>query len=265
MNQKNLDYLKDQLKYHGFGEGLNNKLTEQISKQAPQFQIATINEYGKDKVAYTLDFKKGNNSDMYFFNKYTAIMKGDAEKEKSQTFFLNKGSGVTAKEAYNLLEGRAVNKDLVNAEGQKYNAWLQLDFNQQDKGGNYKFNLIHKAYGYDLEKELMKHPIKELSDPASKEKLLQSLERGNKHQVTVMNGDKEEKISLEANPRYKSLNMYDVDGKKIFQENKNPDQSTTASVAAEPQKKTSRENLKPDSGEMIERQPKAGKSKGMKI
>ena len=59
--------------------------------------------------------------------------------------------------------------------------------------------------------------------------------------------------------------MYDVDGKKIFQENKKPDQSTTASVAAEPQKKTSRENLKPDSGEMIERQPKAGKSKGMKI
>lgn len=264
MNEKNLEYLKDQLKYHGFGEGLNNKLTEQISKQPPQFQISTINEYGRDKVAYTLDFKKGENSDMYFFNKYTAIMKGDAEKEKTQTFFINKGGGVTAKEAYNLLEGRAVNKNLVNAEGQKYNAWLQLDFNQQDKSGNYKFNLIHKAYGFDLEKELMKHPIKELSDPAAKEKLLQSLERGNKHQVTVMNGGKEEKISLEANPRYKSLNMYDADGKKIFQENKKPDQSTTASMA-EPQKKTSRESLKPDSGEMIERQPKAGKSKGMKI
>jgi hypothetical protein len=242
MNAKNLDYLKDQLKYHGFGEGLNNKLTEQISKQAPQFQIATINEYGKDKVAYTLDFKKGENSDMYFFNKYTAIMKGDAEKEKSQTFFINKGGGVTAKEAYNLLEGRAVNKDLVNAEGQKYNAWLQLDFNQHDKSGNYKFNLIHKAYGYDLEKELMKHPMKELSDPASKEKLLQSLERGNKHQVTIIIGDKEEKVFLEANPRYKSFNMYDVDGKKIFPENKKSYQSTTSSVLVEPRKNSPRKN-----------------------
>ena len=42
MNQKNVEYLKDQLKYHGFGEGLNNKLTEQIIGAA----IAVHHEIG---------------------------------------------------------------------------------------------------------------------------------------------------------------------------------------------------------------------------
>ena len=39
MNQKNLDYLKEGLKYLGFGEGLNEKLTENVSQQKDQFQL----------------------------------------------------------------------------------------------------------------------------------------------------------------------------------------------------------------------------------
>ena len=72
MNQKNFDYLKDGLKYLGFGEGLNNKLAEELASGKPEFQINTVNEYGRDKVNYKLDFRKSDQSDMYFFNKYTA-------------------------------------------------------------------------------------------------------------------------------------------------------------------------------------------------
>ena len=50
MNQKNFDYLKDGLKYLGFGEGLNNKLAEELASGKPEFQINTVNEYGRDKV-----------------------------------------------------------------------------------------------------------------------------------------------------------------------------------------------------------------------
>ena len=32
MNQKNLDYLKDQVKFTGFGEGLENELKEKMQK-----------------------------------------------------------------------------------------------------------------------------------------------------------------------------------------------------------------------------------------
>lgn len=217
MNQKNLDYLKEGLKYLGFGEGLNEKLTENIKQQKEQFQLKTVNEYGPDKVNYVLDFKKGDQSDMYFFNKYTATFKANENsEEKSQSFFPKKNSGITAKEAYNLLNGRAVNKDLTNQEGQPYNAWLHLDWSQKDNHGNHKFKTIHQAYGYDLEKELAKHPIKELNEPVTKERLMQSLERGNLHQVTFKKDDREDKMFIEANPQFKTLNVYDEKLKKVF-------------------------------------------------
>lgn len=217
MNAKNLEFLKEGIKYLGFGEGLNNKLTEELSSGKNEFQLRTENQYGKDKVNYTLDFSKSDKSDMYFFNKYSANIQG--EDDKSQTFFIKKNSGVTAKEAYNLLNGRAVNKDLTNQEGEKYNAWLQIDWNQKDHHGNHKFKMVHEAYGFKLEDVLKKHPIKELQDQPTKDRLMQSLERGNLHQVTFQRGDKEEKMFIEANPQYKSLNVFDSNLKKVFQEN----------------------------------------------
>ena len=220
MNAKNLEFLKEGMKYLGFGEGLNNKLTEEVNSGKKEFQLRTENQYGRDKVSYALDFTKSDQSDMYFFNKYTANLQGQENgQDKSQTFFIKKNSGVTAKEAYNLLNGRSVNKDLTNQEGEKYNAWLQIDWNQKDNNGNHKFKMIHQAYGFNLENVLSKHPIKELNDPTTKDRLLKSLERGNLHQVAFQRGDKEEKMFIEANPQFKSVNLYDGNMRKVFQEN----------------------------------------------
>lgn len=220
MNAKNLEFLKEGMKYLGFGEGLNNKLTEELNSGKSGFQLHTENQYGKDKVNYILDFSKSEKSDMYFFNKYSATLPGqNPDQGKSQTFFIKKNSGVTAKEAYNLLNGRSVNKDLTNQDGEKYNAWLQIDWNQKDNNGNHKFKMIHEAYGFNLQDVLKKHPIKELNDQTTSDRLTQSLQRGNLHQVTFLKGDKEDKMFIEANPQFKSLNIYDSNLKKVYQEN----------------------------------------------
>jgi len=63
-----------------------------------------------------------------------------------------------------------------------------------------------------------KHPIKELGDQLSKERLMQSLERGNLHQVNFVKGDREDKMFIEANPQFKTLNIYNGELKKVFQE-----------------------------------------------
>ena len=70
MSEKNLEFLKDALKYLGFGEGLKDKLTENVKSEKPEFQLSTVNKYGKDKASYSLDFKRSDKADMYFFNKY---------------------------------------------------------------------------------------------------------------------------------------------------------------------------------------------------
>jgi hypothetical protein len=145
MNEKNVDYLKTRLKYLGFGEKLNGELEANIKKQPEQFQLRLIGEFNKseqkDHVEYKLDFRKSDQTDMYFLNRYHATLKNDDPgKERTQTFYINNGSGITAKEAYNLLDGRSVNKDLVNAAEKPYNAWLQLDFSEKDKNDNFKMN-----------------------------------------------------------------------------------------------------------------------------
>jgi hypothetical protein len=252
MNTKNLEFLKEGIKYLGFGEGLNNKLTDELKSQKNEFQLRTENQYGKDKVSYTLDFRKSDQSDMYFFNKYTATMQGQENgHDKSQTFFIKKNSGVTAKEAYNLLNGRAVNKDLTNQEGEKYNAWLQIDWNQKDNNGNHKFKMIHEAYGFKLDHVLAKHPIKELNEPVAKDRLMQSLERGNLHQVTFQKGDKEEKMFIEANPQFKTLNVYDGNLKKVFQENEKKEMKADSNKEVGKPKESQKESAtaeEPDEG-----------------
>lgn len=222
MNTKNFEFLKDGLKYMGFGEKLNADLEKQINQQPTEFNLTLQGEFKKDgvtdRVDYRLDFKKSDQTDMYFFNRYQATLKNDdPAQEKSQTFYITKNSGITAKEAYNLLSGRAVNKDLNNKEGQPFNAWLQLDFQEKDKNDNFKVKQYHTGYGYELESTLNKYPIKELTNEEEKGKLIKSLEKGNLQPVTFIKEGQEQKMFIEANPQFKTLNLYDSKMEKQFQ------------------------------------------------
>jgi len=220
MNLKNLEFLKDSLKYLGFGEKLNHELENKIKDQPAEFKLHTAGEFkgSSDQMTYVLDFKKSDQTDMYFLNRYQATLKNeDPEKEKTQTFFINKSSGITAKESYNLLSGRSVHKELTNKEGESYKAWLQLDFKEKDDHDNFKVKQYHQNYGFELEPVLNRYPIKELNNEEEKTRLIKSLEKGNRHAVTFTEQGKETKVHIEASPQYKSLNLYDVNLKPIFQ------------------------------------------------
>ncbi len=210
MNQKNFEYLRDQVKYTGFGEGLENDLKQKIEEGKPEFKLQHQAQYGNDSVTATLNFSQSKQSDMYFFNSYQASLQKENSAEKmEQTFYINKGSNITLKEAYNLMDGRSVNKDLTNKEGQVYNAWIQMDFKQSDDNGNFKLKHYHQNYGYDLEATLSKHPIKELGHDDFKASLLDSLKKGNRQSATFLQNDTEQKQYIEANPQFKTINIYD--------------------------------------------------------
>jgi hypothetical protein len=207
----------------GFGDKLVPELEAKINEQPAEFKLSMQGEYKKgdvvERVDYSLDFRKSDQTDMYFFNRYQATLKNEDAKEKSQTFYVTKNTGITAKEAFNLLSGRSVNKDLTNKEGQPFNAWLKLDFTEKDKNENFKVKQFSSGYGYELDKVLDKFPIKELADAEQKEKMMKSLEKGNTTSVTFQKEGKEEKMFIEANPQFKTLTVYDASMKKQFQEN----------------------------------------------
>lgn len=217
MNQKNVEFLQDQIKFTGFGESMDGVLKDNILKGEAEFKLNHEVKYGTDTVNATLNFKKSDQSDMYFFNSYkVSLQKDDSKEALEQTFFINKDNNITAKEAYNLMEGRSVNKDLKTKEGEAYNSWIQMDFKQVDNSnGNFKLNHYHQNYGYDLESSLAKHPIKELENPMYKEDLINSLKKGNLQSVTFKIDGAENKHFVEANPHFKTINVYNEDKQRI--------------------------------------------------
>ncbi len=213
MNEKNYEYLTDQLLRTGFGDTLNEELRKNIEQKNAEFTLSHQANYGTDNVKATLHFKRSDESDMVFFNKYDLELKKENQDVQRQTFYPNKS--ITLKEGYNLLDGRAVHKTLTNKEGEKYQAWLQLDFKDSTDSGNFRMKQYHHNYGFDLEQTLSKYPIKELQNEQYKEKLIRSLERGNLQSATFIRNGKEEKIFLTPNVAFKALSAFDDKMQKV--------------------------------------------------
>lgn len=254
MIEKNYDYLSNQIKYTGFGEDLQPLLKEKMEKGEPQFILTSQKDYGKDQTAATLHFRKSEESDMYFFNRYTLTLKNDQHPDAiKQTFFINpKQDNITLKEAYNLMSGRAVHKELSTKEGEKYNAWLQLDFKETDANGNYKVKQFHENYKYDLQATLNKYPIKELQNETDTQRLLESLQRGNRQSVTLEINGKEQKVLIEAVPQFKSLNFYDGSNQRLrtdkLYENNSEEQSAKENKKQNLKQGTANDDGEPDMG-----------------
>jgi hypothetical protein len=213
MNEQSVEYLIENIKYLGFGEKLNKELEKNILAGLPEFQLLTEAGYSGQKMQAVLYFTKSERSEMYFFNKYSAwLIKDDMlDQDRRQIFYIHHGHGVTLKEAFNLLEGRAVNKDLFTARGERFNAWLQLDFGLKDKNGNYELKYYHQNYGFDIEKVLEEYPIRELGDPDDRKIMINSLKKGNLYLVFFEEFAGFEKMWIEANPKLRKLNLYDFE------------------------------------------------------
>ncbi|MBL7738137.1 MAG: hypothetical protein JNK14_02885 [Chitinophagaceae bacterium] len=218
MNNDNLQYLKDNIKYMGFGENMYRELKRNLGEGKAEFQLLFAAEINKKPFEATLNFRKSDSTDMYFFNNYNASLEKSNGEKNEQTFYLNKGKGVTAKEAYNLLDGRAVHKDLTTKEGQPYKAWIQLDFENKDKSNNFEVKQFHENYGYDLKAAVEKFAVADLNDPDKSKALMQSLEKGNVQSVTIEKDGSSHKMFMEADPQYKKVTMYDSNMKMVARE-----------------------------------------------
>jgi hypothetical protein len=218
MNNENFQYLTDNIKYMGFGENLKTDLEKNLNEGKAEFQLHYKAEINKKPFEATLNFRKSDSTDMYFFNNYHASLEKSNGEKMEQTFYLNKGKGITSKEAFNLLDGRAVHKDLVTKEGQPYKAWMQLDPGNKDKNNNFEVKQFHENYGFDLKAAVEKFPITDLKDPEKEKALIQSLQKGNVQSVTIEKDGNSHKMFIEADPQFKKVNLYNSQMKMVTKE-----------------------------------------------
>lgn len=214
-----IQFLKDQLKYLGFGE--NEKLHQDLESgiQSPEksFEIQTHSNktLPGNTVDFILNYTKSEKGGV-FFNSYDAILNNQQHENISQNFRVSKENTFTAKEAVNLLEGRSVKIEFDNPKtNQQEQAFVKLNLNdEKNQYGNYNFQTFHQNYGVNTNQIVEKSKLI-FDKPEYKESTIKSLEKGNVVKVKFeMNGNVTEGKAV-LNPQYKTLNLYDADMNSI--------------------------------------------------
>lgn len=174
-------------------------------------------------------------TNMYFFNNFEAtLQRASGAEPLSQVFYINKGKGVTAKESFNLLSDRSVNKDVVLKSGEKANLWLKLDFGEK-VDGKFAMKNFGEKYGFDLSATIDRFMIADLEKPGFKDQLMKSLQRGNVHEVSFSKDGREIKGFVAANPQYKTLDFYDAGMKSVYSKAVDQKEVAGEAVVQEPE------------------------------
>jgi len=225
-----VDYVEGQLKRVGMADELTPELKEKITNATGAIQHTFTRNVGSDEVDVTLNFRKSRTSDFVFLNNYEMTLKQGGEIIK-QTFYnppetktVNAPEGPavrhdnkwTFKEAYNLLSGRPVSKNLLSRDGEPYQAWVKMDKEKVLANGNHEMKQYNKNYGFDLEKVLKNYSIKDLGNPQYHQRMVESLHRGNPTKVIFVNKEgREEPFSISPSINTSSLNVYDSSFKRV--------------------------------------------------
>lgn len=205
--EQNSQALHQQVQRAGFPD-LSAKIDEQIKQGHQQFSVPVsyyLND--KERLDHQLSFVKDQSGSYQFEGYRTALHNESKPDEKRQQYFsMHNGYNVNPAEAYNLLSGRCI---------QSGGTWMQLDFNDKDPNGNFRIKQFHSDYGYDLEKVLQQLPLKELLNNGEADKLQEGLKNGNRMSVSFVKDGNEQRFYIEANPQFKSVNIYDEHSRKI--------------------------------------------------
>ena len=216
MNEMNEGYICNQVLYSGFGESKHEEIKAKMRENAGDFTVDVQQTYGSDLVDARLHFGKSKTQDFYFFNKFDLTVHSEERPgaDLRNTFFNNKTYNYTAKEAYNMLAGeRAVYKEKATKEGEKYSTWDVLNTTDRDQYGNYPITTYGDRYGFDLEKELNRLPLKVKGDDL--EQLLDGIKRGNRMYTKMELGESTEGFYLIANPKKRTVEVYDQKGESV--------------------------------------------------
>lgn len=188
----NIDALTTSLSQKGFSR-IGDQLHTQVNAGLSEFKIPVSYQVDESSgMNYNLHFQKDFDGS-YQLKEIRATLKDHVDGKGSSMLFSSiPAEHLTAKQAYNLLSGRA-----VEHQGQ----WYTLDINDRDAQGNLRTKVFPSEYGFSIEKLLEVSGIKGINDPAVRASILEGLRNGDS--LTVMSGRKN--IEIEANPHHNSL------------------------------------------------------------
>ncbi|MBB6370041.1 DUF6449 domain-containing protein [Chryseobacterium shigense] len=214
-----VEYLKNQMKYLGFGEGekLHKDLEKGINSKKQQFEIKTSSDktLPGNKADFTLNYNKTEKGGI-FLNSYDANLSNEKGESVSQNFRVSRDNSFTAKEAVNLLEGRSVKIEFDNPKtNEREPAFVKLNLGKEkNQYGNYNFQTFYKNYGVDTA-EIVEKSNLIFDKPEYRETTIKSLEKGNVVKVKFEQDDKIIEGKAILDPQNRNLKLYDSDMNRI--------------------------------------------------
>lgn len=207
-----IEHLNNQMKYLGFGDNHKEEIQKGIDSNDKSFQIKTTSDRVMEgnQVDFAVNFNQSEKGGV-FLNSFDARLITQDGEERSHNFKLN----FTAKEAINLLEGRAVKTEFTNSKtNEPFEAFVRLKFNEpKNEYDNYKLE-FHKANEIDTAKIVELSGLK-FEKPEYKDFVVKSLEKGNITNVKFTHEGNEIEGKAVLNPQYKNLNLYDKDMNRL--------------------------------------------------
>ncbi len=215
---KQMNYLVKQMMYLGFTlskdqkETLENQINANEKSFSMNFTFDKTN-FG-NKMDYKINFNKGDKGGVFLNNYETTLTKKNGEI-LIHKFAVNQKNNITAKEALNLMEGRAVKTQLANKEnGELSPVFIKLNTNEKTDYGNFKIEVYNENYGVDTAKIVDNSPLK-FEKEEYRENTIKALEKGNIVKAKMEIDSKELKGFAVLNPQYKMISLYDENMRRI--------------------------------------------------
>ncbi|RMZ61288.1 hypothetical protein D1632_00305 [Chryseobacterium nematophagum] len=219
LQYKNFNFLKDQIKYLGFGikESLHLELANKITQGTDNFKIdhhTEMNHFKSNQIKFELSFNKSKETGNVFLNSYEVNL-SNKEKEQDVSFTVDlKKIPFSAKEAVNLIEGRSVRTEINLKNRDKEDVFVKIDFQNPNENGKYNLNKFSPNYGVNTSEILKKSNVLTANDEI-KNKLIKSLEKGNVVPLIIKNNEGNNKLNAVLNPQFKTLNLYDFKMQRV--------------------------------------------------
>lgn len=204
--EDNIKHLQSGMFYLGFTDKYNEEIAAKMKTNEPSFTISPETPAAN----FEIEFKRGEGQEWMNIAGHRATL--NEAPDKTQYFSVFKNKGTTAREAVNLLEGRAVQKTRWNDEGEKYEVWQQLDFSKKTERGNYETNSFSQKYGFNIEASFKQI---DFAKPMP-EWTLGAIKKGDEITGIVTIDKTETEVKLIANPAYRVIEGQSADGTRLF-------------------------------------------------
>ncbi len=209
---ENLKYLDNGLFYLGFGKEHSDEVSTHLNNGAEQFSVNHADKFHGKEIDYRIDHKRSAESGWISISGFLLTPR---EKPEAQQYFgVFKNKGFTAKEAFNLVEGRAVCKDHWK-DSEKYESWHVMNFEKKTAKGNAKIDNYHENFGFDVAKALQNLNWSKVTGQGMPPWAEENLRKGDPLRGTLEIEGMDVEANIIANPKSREVLGVDDEGKII--------------------------------------------------